>query len=262
MSSRGWIKWYIVWSCLITLTQKKTLNEKRRYLIQQLTSVLSLALRLGRPGMVATCYFLIMLQKSEQEEICYLYLHDIIVVVNWKMVGRYIACWLMVNHPKQEWRPSHTTTETAKKVVIVHTHYNFFSQLQQFFQQFYIWTTIFTTIFSEKSLWKSLYCARALKEQLTKNWTRWHMCRTHSQFYSNLWTALYLSYIWLSKYYTVSRSFHSNKPSMWQSMKKTEELWECEIGFRDTISHIRKGGFIAGGTTLLQKVHWPKTVFI
>mgnify|MGYP001803357456 CR=1 FL=1 len=30
-------------------------------------------------------------------------------------------------------RPSHTTTETAKKVVIVHTHYNFFSQLQRFF---------------------------------------------------------------------------------------------------------------------------------
>ena len=31
-----------------------------------------------------------------------------------------------------------------QKVVIFHTHYNFFSQLQRFFQQFYIWTTIFT----------------------------------------------------------------------------------------------------------------------
>lgn len=89
MSSRGWIKWYIVWYCLITLTQKKTLNEKRRYFIQQLTSVLSLAFLLGRPGMVATCYRLIMLQKSEQDKI-YLYLDDIIVVVNWKMVGRYM----------------------------------------------------------------------------------------------------------------------------------------------------------------------------
>ena len=29
--------------------------------------------------------------------------------------------------------PSHTTTETAKKGVIVHTHYNFFSQLQRYF---------------------------------------------------------------------------------------------------------------------------------
>ena len=47
--------------------------------------------------------------------------------------------------------PSHTTIETAKKVVIVHTHYNFFSQLQRFFQQFCIRTKIFTTIFSEKS---------------------------------------------------------------------------------------------------------------
>ena len=53
-------------------------------------------------------------------------------------------------------RPSHTTTETAKKVVVVHTHYNFFSQLKRFFQQYYIWTTIFTKIFSEKFLWKSL----------------------------------------------------------------------------------------------------------
>ena len=42
--------------------------------------------------------------------------------------------------------------KTAKKVVIVHSHYNFFSQLQQFFQQFYIWTKIFPKIFLEKSL--------------------------------------------------------------------------------------------------------------
>ena len=47
-------------------------------------------------------------------------------------------------------RPSHTTTETTKNVVIVHTHYNFFAQLQRFFQQFYIWTTIFTAIFFAK----------------------------------------------------------------------------------------------------------------
>ena len=39
-------------------------------------------------------------------------------------------------------RPSHTTTETAKKVVIVHTHYILF------------YTT--AKVFSEKSLWKSL----------------------------------------------------------------------------------------------------------
>ena len=39
-----------------------------------------------------------------------------------------------------------------KKVVIVHTHYNFFSQLQRFFQQFYIWAKIFATIFLEKLL--------------------------------------------------------------------------------------------------------------
>ena len=39
---------------------------------------------------------------------------------------------------------SYTTTDTAKNVVIVHKHYNFFSHLQRFFQQFYIWTTIFT----------------------------------------------------------------------------------------------------------------------
>ena len=32
-------------------------------------------------------------------------------------------------------RPSHTTTETAKQVVIVRAHYNFFSQLRRFFQQ-------------------------------------------------------------------------------------------------------------------------------
>ena len=42
---------------------------------------------------------------------------------------------------------------TLHKVVIVHTHFNFFSQLQGF-SQFYIWTTIFPTIFLEKSLWK------------------------------------------------------------------------------------------------------------
>ena len=35
-------------------------------------------------------------------------------------------------------RPSHTTTETTKKVVNVHTHYNFVSQLQRFFEQFYM----------------------------------------------------------------------------------------------------------------------------
>ena len=34
----------------------------------------------------------------------------------------------------------------CKKVVIVRTHYNFFSQLQRFFQQFHIWTTIFTKV--------------------------------------------------------------------------------------------------------------------
>ena len=48
-------------------------------------------------------------------------------------------------------RPSLITTKTAKRVVIFHTHYNFFLQLQRFFQQFYIWTTIFAKIFSEKS---------------------------------------------------------------------------------------------------------------
>ena len=39
----------------------------------------------------------------------------------------------------EEWRllrPSHTITEIAKEVVIVHTHYNFFSQLQQFLNSF------------------------------------------------------------------------------------------------------------------------------
>ena len=41
----------------------------------------------------------------------------------------------------------HYNWNCKKKVVIVHTHYNFFSQLQQFFQQFYIWATSFTTIF-------------------------------------------------------------------------------------------------------------------
>ena len=49
-----------------------------------------------------------------------------------------------------------------KKVVIVHTHYNFFSHLQRFFQQFYIWATIFTTVFFGKIVVKSLQCARAL----------------------------------------------------------------------------------------------------
>ena len=32
-----------------------------------------------------------------------------------------------------------TATETSKKVVIVHTHYNYFSQLHRYFQQFYIY---------------------------------------------------------------------------------------------------------------------------
>ena len=36
-------------------------------------------------------------------------------------------------------RPSHTSTETAKKVVIVHTNYNLFSQLQRNFQQINKW---------------------------------------------------------------------------------------------------------------------------
>ena len=46
-------------------------------------------------------------------------------------------------------RSSHTTTETTKKVVIVHTYYNFFSQPQGFFQQFYVWATIFTIFFGK-----------------------------------------------------------------------------------------------------------------
>ena len=40
----------------------------------------------------------------------------------------------------------HTTTETAEKVVIVRTHYNFFRNCNDFFQQLYIWTKIFTKI--------------------------------------------------------------------------------------------------------------------
>ena len=39
-------------------------------------------------------------------------------------------------HNADNLRPSHTTTETAKIAVFVHTHYNFFSQLQRFLQQF------------------------------------------------------------------------------------------------------------------------------
>ena len=42
-----------------------------------------------------------------------------------------------------------------QKVVIVHTHYNFFSQLQRFFILFYIWTTFFTKIF-QKNLCENL----------------------------------------------------------------------------------------------------------
>ena len=34
-------------------------------------------------------------------------------------------------------RPSHTSHKTTKNAVICHTHYNVFSQLQQFFQPFY-----------------------------------------------------------------------------------------------------------------------------
>ena len=52
--------------------------------------------------------------------------------------------------------PSHTTTETAKKVINVSAHYNFFSQLQIFCQQFYIWTTIFTTSFLYKNCCQNL----------------------------------------------------------------------------------------------------------
>ena len=35
-------------------------------------------------------------------------------------------------------RASHTTHENAKNSVIFHTHYNFFSLLQQYFEQFFI----------------------------------------------------------------------------------------------------------------------------
>ena len=45
---------------------------------------------------------------------------------------------------------AHYTQNCKKKVVILHKLYNFFSQLQQFFQQFYIWATIHTTI----CIWK------------------------------------------------------------------------------------------------------------
>ena len=48
-----------------------------------------------------------------------------------------------------------------KSLASIHT--KLFSQLQRFFQQFYILAMIFTTIFLEKSLWKSLKFARALK---------------------------------------------------------------------------------------------------
>ena len=37
---------------------------------------------------------------------------------------------------KSPLRPSHTTTETEKRVVIIYTHYNFFSLLQRFFNSF------------------------------------------------------------------------------------------------------------------------------
>ena len=49
-------------------------------------------------------------------------------------------------------KPSHTTHKTAKTAVIFHTHYDFFSQLQQFFQQFYIQATISQRFFGRKIL--------------------------------------------------------------------------------------------------------------
>ena len=65
-----------------------------------------------------------------------------------EVISREILNPWPLSYPEHVLRPSHTTTEIAKKVVIFHTHYNFSSQLQQFC----IWTKIFTTIFSEKSL--------------------------------------------------------------------------------------------------------------
>ena len=67
-----------------------------------------------------------------------------------------------------EYRPSHTTTETRKKIVIVHTHYNFFSQLQRFSQLFCIWATIFTTFFFEKIVVKIFVVCEGLKLEIKK----------------------------------------------------------------------------------------------
>ena len=52
-------------------------------------------------------------------------------------------------------RSSHATGKNAKNALIFHTHYNFVSLLQQFFNSF-LWATIFT-IFLEQSL---QYCVR------------------------------------------------------------------------------------------------------
>ena len=57
------------------------------------------------------------------------------------------------------------THETAKNADIFHTHYNFFSQLQKFFQQLFlfIWATILRATFLENSLQFPEQCLNAFR---------------------------------------------------------------------------------------------------
>ena len=82
-------------------------------------------------------------------------------IFNWDL-NDYLQLKLNCDHNNcAALRPSHTTTETTKKVVIVHTHYNFFSQLQRFFNSF-IYDNDFPTDFFRKIFVKIFVVCKGL----------------------------------------------------------------------------------------------------
>ena len=88
------------------------------------------------------------------------------VLHNVKTAAALIVQQLLYIHQRthhKKVRPSHITTETTKKVIIVHTHYNFFSQLQRFFQQFYIWARFSQQFFFGKIVVKIFVVCEGLK---------------------------------------------------------------------------------------------------
>ena len=63
------------------------------------------------------------------------------------------------------WRLSHTTTETTKKVVIVHTHHNFFHHCNNFFNSF-VYGQRFSQQFFRKIFVKIFVVCKGLNEEV------------------------------------------------------------------------------------------------